>query len=74
MWPRNFVGEGTVAEDGRSATQGEANRGSVVAAAIASREPGSGESKPSAPLPAERPRRTPATDAAHRALFMSGAF
>src|SRR5205085_1199736 len=44
MCPRNFVGDGTVADAGRSATRGERKRGSVVAAAIASRVPGSGVS------------------------------
>jgi hypothetical protein len=46
MWPRNFVGEGTVALAGTEATQGERKRGSVVAAAIASADPGSGVSRP----------------------------
>jgi len=44
MWPRNFVGEGTVALSGTEATQGERKRGSVVAAAMAYVDPGSGVS------------------------------
>ena len=50
----NFEGDGTVAT-GTSATQGERNRGSVVAAAIASRAPGSDTSAASrAPRTADR--------------------
>ena len=44
MWPRCSVGDGTVGWSGTSATHGDRKRGSVVAAAIASREPGSGRS------------------------------
>src|SRR5262245_12315929 len=41
MRPRKRRGEGTVAESGRYATHGERKRASVVAAAMASIEPGS---------------------------------
>ena len=40
--PRNFSGDGTVSDCGIYETQGETKCGSVVAAAIASTDPGSG--------------------------------
>src|SRR5882672_12013971 len=42
--PKNFSGEGTVAEEGTEETQGDRNLVSVVAFAIASVVPGSGVS------------------------------
>ena len=44
MWPRSFVGEGMPGWSGTYDTHGDRKRGSVVAAAIASLEPGSGVS------------------------------
>src|SRR5262245_15654158 len=69
MCPRKRVGDGTVVEAGTSATQGDAKRGSVVAAAIDSREPGSGVSKPSAPRPTVSASSAPAA-IANRHFFM----
>src|ERR1035437_4748597 len=42
--PRNFSGDGTLSECGMYETQGETKCGSVVAAAMASTDPGSGTS------------------------------
>ena len=53
MWPRKFVGEGTVGWSGTAATQGERKRGSVVAAAMAS------ASRARACRPGPRGRRQP---------------
>src|SRR5437899_5357972 len=44
MRPKYFSGEGTDADCGTYETSGETNCGSVVAAAIASTDPGSGTS------------------------------
>src|SRR5207302_11487364 len=44
MRPKYFSGEGTDADCGTYETSGETKRGSVVAAAIASTDPGSGTS------------------------------